>query len=111
MLNQFLPEGVLQVVHGADEVGKALVAAEVDLIAFTGSRSAGSHILGAASKELKRVVLELGGKDALVVLDDADLDVAAEVALVQGFANCGQACYSVNRILAERTSSFPSQKL
>lgn len=98
VLNAFLPEGVLQVVHGADAVGKALVAADVDLIAFTGSREAGSHILGEASRDLKRVVLELGGKDALVVLDDADVAAAARFAARNSFRNCGQVCVSTERI-------------
>jgi len=98
VLNTFLPEGVLQVVHGADEVGKALVAADVDLIAFTGSREAGSHILGAAAHDLKRVVLELGGKDALVVLDDADVAAAARFAARNSFRNAGQVCVSTERI-------------
>ena len=98
VLNRFLPPGVLSVIHGADEVGKALVAADVDLIAFTGSRAAGSHILGAASRQLKRVVLELGGKDALVVLDDADVAAAARFAARNSFRNCGQVCVSTERI-------------
>ena len=68
-----LPEGVLQIVHGDEAQGKALVASDVDLVVFTGSRAAGVHILGEASKQLKRVILELGGKDPLVVLDDADV--------------------------------------
>ena len=98
VLNRFLPRGVLSVVHGADEVGKALVAADVDLIAFTGSRAAGSHILASASRDLKRVVLELGGKDALVVLDDADVAAAARFAARNSFRNCGQVCVSTERI-------------
>ncbi|MCO4772566.1 MAG: aldehyde dehydrogenase [Deltaproteobacteria bacterium] len=98
VLNEFLPQGVLQVVHGGDAVGKALVAAEVDLIAFTGSREAGSHILAAASKDLKRVMLELGGKDAMVVLDDADVSKAARFAARNSFRNCGQVCVSTERI-------------
>lgn len=98
VLNRFLPPGVLQVVHGADAQGKALVSGDVDLIAFTGSRSAGSHILGAAAHGLKRVVLELGGKDALVVLDDADVGKAARFAARNSFRNCGQVCVSTERI-------------
>lgn len=102
VLNRFLPEGVLQVVHGADAQGKALVSAEVDLIAFTGSRDAGSHILGAAAHGLKRVMLELGGKDALVVLDDADVAKAALFAARNSFRNCGQVCVSTERIFVHR---------
>lgn len=98
VLNEVLPEGVLQVVHGAGDQGKALVQADVDLVVFTGSRAAGVHILGEASKQLKRVILELGGKDPLVVLDDADLDKAASFAARNSFRNCGQVCVSTERI-------------
>jgi acyl-CoA reductase-like NAD-dependent aldehyde dehydrogenase len=98
VLNEVLPPGVLQTVHGADDRGKALVNADVDLIAFTGSREAGKHILGAASKDLKRVILELGGKDPLIVLDDADLAAAASFAARNSFGNAGQVCVSTERI-------------
>jgi acyl-CoA reductase-like NAD-dependent aldehyde dehydrogenase len=98
ILRASLPEDVLQVVHGADEQGKALVRADVDLIAFTGSREAGKHILRSASDGLKRVILELGGKDPLLVLSDADLDSAADFAVWNGFRNAGQVCISTERI-------------
>ncbi|MCI0365232.1 MAG: aldehyde dehydrogenase family protein [Phycisphaerales bacterium] len=102
ILNQTLPPGVLQVVHGTDEQGKALVAAEgVELIAFTGSREAGKHILSAASKGLKRVILELGGKDPMIVLDDADIEAAAKFAVRNSFRNCGQVCVSTERIYVD----------
>lgn len=97
-LNEFLPENVLQVIHGADDQGKALVSSDVQFIAFTGSRSVGKHILKSAADKLKRVVLELGGKDPLIVLDDADIDAAASYAVGSGFENAGQMCVSVERI-------------
>ena len=100
-LLQHLPEGVLQVVHGDEAQGKALVSAEIDLIVFTGSRNAGVHILGEASKGLKRVILELGGKDPLVVLGDADLNAAAKFAAHNSFRNAGQVCVSTERIYVE----------
>ncbi|MDX1630760.1 MAG: aldehyde dehydrogenase family protein [Thermoanaerobaculia bacterium] len=96
-----LPDGALQVVQGADAQGKALVAAEVDLIAFTGSREVGKKILTAASDGLKRVILELGGKDPLLVLADADLEAAASFAAQSSFDNTGQACISTERIFVE----------
>jgi acyl-CoA reductase-like NAD-dependent aldehyde dehydrogenase len=86
------------VVHGADEQGKALVSANVDLIAFTGSRETGKKILGSASQGLKRVILELGGKDPMIVLDDADLEKAAKFAVNNSFRNAGQVCVSTERI-------------
>ncbi len=98
VLNEFLPEGLLQIVHGADEQGKALVKADVDLIAFTGSRAAGINIMSAASDSLKRIMLELGGKDPMIVLDDADIEQAAEVAVNMSFENAGQMCVSTERI-------------
>lgn len=96
-----LPEGVLQIVHGADAQGKALVASDVDLVVFTGSREAGKHILAEASKGLKRVVLELGGKDPLIVLEDADLEAAAKFAAHNSFRNAGQVCISTERIYVD----------
>jgi succinate-semialdehyde dehydrogenase/glutarate-semialdehyde dehydrogenase len=101
ILNQVLPADVLQVVHGADEQGKALVNADVNMIAFTGSREAGKHILGAASQQLKRVILELGGKDPLIVLGDADVDAAAKFAARNSFRNAGQVCVSTERIYVD----------
>jgi acyl-CoA reductase-like NAD-dependent aldehyde dehydrogenase len=68
-------------------------------VAFTGSRRVAEQIAGWAAPRLKALSLELGGHGALVVLPDADLDVAAEVATVQGYVNSGQACYAVNRVL------------
>ncbi len=98
VLNAALPPDVLQVVHGADDQGKWLVESDVDLIAFTGSREAGKHILRTASGELKRVILELGGKDPLVVLESADLEKAAKFAAWNSFRNAGQVCVSTERI-------------
>jgi acyl-CoA reductase-like NAD-dependent aldehyde dehydrogenase len=91
-------DGVLQVIHGDEEQGRALVQADVDLIAFTGSREAGAQILSAAGPNLKRVVLELGGKDPMVVLADADVEEAAKFAARNAFRNAGQVCVSTERI-------------
>lgn len=102
-----LPPGVLQVVHGGRDLGKALVQADVDLIVFTGSRAAGAHILQAAAPGLKRVILELGGKDPLVVLDDADLEAAATFAVRNSFRNAGQVCVSTERIYVDQRVAQP----
>jgi acyl-CoA reductase-like NAD-dependent aldehyde dehydrogenase len=110
VLNRFLPEGVLQVVHGADDQGKALVSGDVDLIAFTGSRETGSHILGSAAGGLKRVMLELGGKDPLVVLDDANVGKAAGFAARNSFRNCGQVCVSTERIYVHESIATQFEK-
>ncbi|MDH3206083.1 MAG: aldehyde dehydrogenase family protein [Gemmatimonadota bacterium] len=98
VLNEVLPDDVLIVVHGADDQGKAIVKSDVDMIAFTGSREAGKHIMREASGSLKRLVLELGGKDPMIVLEDADLEKAAKFAAVNSFRNAGQVCVSTERI-------------
>ncbi len=98
VLNEVLPEDVLIVVHGADDQGKAIVQSDVDMIAFTGSREVGKHIMREASGTLKRVVLELGGKDPMIVLEDADIARAAKFAARNSFGNAGQVCVSTERI-------------
>jgi len=103
ILNEVLPEGVLQVIHGADDQGKALVASDINLVAFVGSRAVGANILSACGPDLKRVILELGGKDALVVLEGADLDEASEFAVNNSFRNSGQVCVSTERIYVEES--------
>lgn len=97
-LSSCLPEDVLITVHGADEQGKALVAADVDLIVFTGSLEVGKKIMAEAAGGLKRILLELGGKDPLLVLEGADLDAAARFAARNAFRNAGQVCVSTERI-------------
>ncbi len=98
ILNEFLPEGVLQIIHGADDQGKTLVSSDINLVTFTGSREVGAKILTACGPDLKRVILELGGKDALIVLDDADIEAAATFAVHNSFRNAGQVCVSTERI-------------
>lgn len=101
-LAPLLPANVLQIIHGDERQGRALVAADVDLIAFTGSREAGKQILGAAASGLKRVILELGGKDPLVVLSSADVGKAAAFAARNSFRNAGQVCVSTERIYVDK---------
>ncbi len=92
-----LPDGVLQVVTGDGSTGAALVGAGVDKIMFTGSVATGKRVAEAAAKYLTPVVLELGGKDPMIVLDDANIPNAARGAVWGAFANSGQACSSVER--------------
>lgn len=101
-LMSVLEPDVLQVVHGNEEQGKALVAGDVQLIAFVGSREAGRHIMREAAGSLKRLVLELGGKDALLVLEDADVDAAVTFASRNCFRNAGQVCVSTERIFVHQ---------
>ncbi len=106
-----LPTDVLQVMHGDERHGKALVNADVNLIAFVGSRSAGKHIMREAAGELKRLVLELGGKDSLIVLEDADIQAAVQYATQSCFRNAGQVCVSTERIFVHKkvADAFESQ--
>jgi succinate-semialdehyde dehydrogenase/glutarate-semialdehyde dehydrogenase len=101
VLNRLLPEGVLSVVHGREQ-GAALVRADVDLIAFTGSKTTGQAIMREAAGGLKRLILELGSKDPLLVLEGADVEKAAEFAARNSFRNCGQVCVSTERIYVDR---------
>ena len=98
-----LPPGVVNMVWGGADLGAALVAdRRVHQISFTGSTAVGRRVMSAAAERLARVTLELGGKSAAVVLDDADLEAALPVALRIGLANSGQACVSQSRIIVPR---------
>jgi acyl-CoA reductase-like NAD-dependent aldehyde dehydrogenase len=91
---------VLDCVQGIGETGGALVD-NVDFVQFTGSDRTGRKVMARAAETLTPVSLELGGKDAMIVLDDADLDRAANAAAWGGMMNCGQICMSVERIYVE----------
>jgi acyl-CoA reductase-like NAD-dependent aldehyde dehydrogenase len=93
-----LREGLLQVLPGDGVAGKALVAAEIDKIFFTGSVATGRHIAQAAAARLLPCMLELGGKDAMIVCADAPFERAVNGAVWGAFNNCGQACASVERL-------------
>ena len=92
-----LPD-LLQVVTGAGATGSALARSAVDKIAFTGSTATGKRVLAAAAERLTPVLLELGGKDPMIVAEDADLEAAAEAAVYGALTNAGQACISVERV-------------
>ncbi len=96
-----VPPGVLNVVQGlGSEAGAALVEHEdVDLVSFTGSAATGRWINETAGRRLAKVCLELGGKNALVVCDDADLENAVRWALASAFSNAGQRCAAASRIV------------
>ena len=96
-----LPAGVLNVVTGlGSEAGAALAGHEgIDGVTFTGSVSTGRKVGEAAGRALKPAVLELGGKNPLLIFDDANLDAAVETALDAAFDNCGQVCSSVSRLV------------
>src|SRR6266545_7196353 len=96
-----LPPGVLNIVQGlGSEAGAALVEhPDVDLVSFTGSAASGRWISETAGRRLAKVCLELGGKNALVVCDDADLESSVRWAVASAFSNAGQRCASASRIV------------
>ncbi|WP_395659315.1 aldehyde dehydrogenase [Nocardioides sp.] len=100
-----VPNGVVNIVTAGREVGAHLVAhAGVDKVAFTGSTAAGRKIAAVCGEQLKRVSLELGGKSAAIVLDDADLAATMEGLKFASLMNSGQACVAQTRILASRSN-------
>jgi acyl-CoA reductase-like NAD-dependent aldehyde dehydrogenase len=98
-----IPPGIVNVVLGSGSVtGQALIEhPDVRKISFTGSTAVGQHIQKSAADQMKMVNLECGGKNAMIVFADADLDRAAEAALLSGFVNAGQLCVSCSRVLVE----------
>ena len=99
LANQVLPPGVLNAVNGIG-AGPALIAnPRIERVTFTGSTATGRAVMRAAAEHLTYVTLELGGKNALIVLDDADIDAAVTVAIEGMFYNNGMACTSTSRIL------------
>jgi succinate-semialdehyde dehydrogenase/glutarate-semialdehyde dehydrogenase len=97
------PAGVFQVLVGDGATGAALIHSPIDKLVFTGSVSTGKRIAAAAAEKLLPVVLELGGKDPMLVLDDADVDVASSAAVWGAFVNAGQTCLSVERCYVHRS--------
>ncbi|MBX7431746.1 aldehyde dehydrogenase [Mycobacterium sp. Y57] len=99
-----LPEGVLSIVPGGPETGRALTAnPNLDKFTFTGSSAVGREIGKIAADKLKPCTLELGGKSAAIILEDADLDSTLPMLVFSGLMNCGQACVGQTRILAPRS--------
>src|SRR5919198_249110 len=96
-----VPRGLVRVVPGDGSTGEHLVASGVDKVVFTGSAAAGRRVAAAAGGQLVPVALELGGKEPMVVLDEADFPRAVDGALWSAFVNCGQVCSGVERIYVE----------
>ncbi|MGB9435353.1 MAG: aldehyde dehydrogenase family protein [Candidatus Acidiferrum sp.] len=99
------PEGLVTLLQGGGDVGQALIDAHPDKVFFTGSVLTGRHVAEACARNLIPSVLELGGKDAMVVLADADMNVTTSAAVWGSFTNCGQVCLSVERVFVESTIS------
>jgi acyl-CoA reductase-like NAD-dependent aldehyde dehydrogenase len=99
-----LPENVVQIVHGfGEEAGDAIVRhPDVPIITFTGSRETGVLVTKNAADELKHVHLELGGKNAIIVMDDADIDLAVDGIVWSAFGTAGQRCTAASRVIVQR---------
>jgi len=101
-LQSLLPVGCVEVCQGDGEVGRQIVAhPQISMVAMTGSSATGRKIMASCSTSLKRLVLELGGKDPMVVFADADLEKAADDAVTWSLYNCGQVCCGIERIYIE----------
>lgn len=98
-----LPKDLLQIVIGDPLRGAALIKSGVDKIFFTGSVATGKKVMATAAETLTPVVLELGGKDPMIVLPDADIDFASSAALWGAFANSGQVCASTERVIVHES--------
>ena len=94
------PDNLLQVVIGGEETGEALID-NVDMVAFTGSVEVGKHVMRRAADRLTPISLELGGKDPMIVLKDADLERAANACVWGSLMNSGQVCTSIERVYVE----------
>ena len=97
------PKDLVTVIQGGAEVGQALIDAKPDKILFTGSVATGRRVAESCARHLIPTVLELGGKDAMLVLADANLDVASSAAVWGSYTNCGQVCLSVERLFVEQS--------
>ncbi|HET9409531.1 MAG TPA: succinic semialdehyde dehydrogenase [Candidatus Sulfotelmatobacter sp.] len=97
-----VPEDIFQVLVGDGAVGAALVTSDIDKLVFTGSVATGERIAQTAAARLLPLVLELGGKDPMIVLRDADIEVASSGAVWGAFVNAGQTCLSVERCYVHR---------
>ncbi|MBE9399715.1 aldehyde dehydrogenase [Pontibacterium sp. N1Y112] len=101
LVNEVLPAHVLQIVHGHGDIGQALVESDIDLIAFTGSMATGKDIMARAAGGLKRLVMELGGNDPMIVMNNANIEAAARFAVAGSLENTGQMCTSTERIYVD----------
>ena len=99
LIKDVVPAGVVNVITGEDSLGPLITGhPDVDKITFTGSTATGKKIMEGASKDLKRITLELGGNDASIVLPDADVEKVAEQLFWSSFSNAGQICVAAKRI-------------
>lgn len=99
LIKDVTPPGVINIITGEDELGPMITGhPDIDKITFTGSTATGKKIMEGASKDLKRITLELGGNDASIVLPDADVEKVAEQLFWSSFTNAGQVCIAAKRV-------------
>lgn len=104
LLEAGLPDGVVNIVTGAAGAGAAITAhRDIDMLSFTGSTRVGRHLAAEGGRDLKKVELELGGKNPQIVFADADMDAAVDAAVFGGLYNVGQCCNSGSRLIVERS--------
>ncbi len=103
IIHKGFPWDVLQIIHGDGEQGKMLVESDINVVGFTGSQKAGKDIMARASSSLKRLVMELGGNDPMIVMKDANIQAAAGFAVASSFENAGQMCVSTERIYVDES--------
>ena len=96
-----LPKGVLQILQGGGEVGRQLVDSNIQMVAFTGSKAVGHDIMLRSASTLKRLVMELGGNDPMIVMANTNIDNAAHFAVAASFENAGQMCTSIERVYVD----------
>jgi len=105
LMQEFLPEGVINVITGDRETGRLLVDHDIpQFVSITGSVRAGMEVAKEAAKDLKKVHLELGGKAPVVIFDDANLEAACEWIAVAGYFNAGQDCTAATRVIVEASA-------
>lgn len=109
--NRHLPKGVINIIQGAEEVSLILLNSDIDMITFVGKKDIGKNIMSLASRNLNRIILELGGKNAMIVLKDANLEKAAIFAVKVSIKNAGQSCDSIERIYVEEKIYDKFEKL
>jgi acyl-CoA reductase-like NAD-dependent aldehyde dehydrogenase len=103
-----VPKGIVNILPGGAEIGQLLATHEaIDGISFTGSTAVGTEVMRAAAGTVKKVALELGGKNACIVFDDADIAGAAKSAIAGAFGNAGQSCSARSRLLVQRSAVAP----
>jgi len=103
IIHKGFPQDLLQIVHGEGDQGKLLVESDVNVIGFTGSQATGKDIMARAASSLKRLVMELGGNDPMIVMKDANIPNAARFAVASSFENAGQMCIATERIYVDQS--------